>query len=205
MSHRFLLVFGPIAAATFFVSMFVLGAMVKDYSHVSQTVSEIGMRGSPVELPFKIAMLAVTMSILIFAFGIYLLSKANHLSSLPAWFVAAYGLSDLGIDLFPLPHRLHNVFGILSIVCVYAPLVLAVAWQGSNRAAGLISISWIAFVLINLAILLNLDPDLLPEKYYGLVQRSFFVAFYGWCAFVGIVLFLQSRPRHNNSLPRSAR
>ena len=50
--------------------------------------------------------------------------------------------------------------------------------------------SWVAGVLTLIAMALNLTPafapDLYPLEYYGLVQRSLFVVFYGWwCPMVG--------------------
>ena len=45
-------------------------------------------------------------------------------------------------------------------------------------------------MLILLSIFLNLSPlfarDLYPLQYYGIVQRSAFVIFYGGCAYIGI-------------------
>jgi len=60
MPARFCLIFGLIAGAVFIGTSAVLGALLPNYDPVTQTISEIGERGSPFETTFKVANLFVT-------------------------------------------------------------------------------------------------------------------------------------------------
>jgi len=50
---------GPIAAVLLFAGMFAVGLMIPGYSHVRQTVSELGEVGSPGRVAFCILLLLV--------------------------------------------------------------------------------------------------------------------------------------------------
>ncbi len=185
-----LLRFGPLAGILFFATVYVFAAFLPDYSHVSRTVSEIGEIGSPVAMPFQVAMLAVNLCVVLFAVGLLHFARATNLSTVPAFFVAWFGLADVGTNIFPSPHPLHNVFGLSLTIGYMAPLVLAIAWRRSEAAHSMTRVSWIFAALLIASIFLNISPafsrDLYPLEYYGLVQRSAFVLIYGWFAWTGL-------------------
>ena len=197
MKNRTLLLFGIAIPILFTIATLGLATLVPGYSHLAQTVSEIGQRGSPAELPWKIADLIVALFFLLFCMGLYRFARAHALSVLPAYLVGFFGLMSVGISVFESPHPLHNVFGLLMTVGYMAPLALAWAWRGRDWAKSLIRFSFVMWVLVMVAIFLNLSPlftrDLFPLEYYGLVQRSLFLAFYGiWCPVVGLILYRAS-------------
>jgi hypothetical membrane protein len=167
---RHLLLFGTLAGLLFFGTVYALAIAVPGYSHVSDTVSEIGQVGSPVERLFQVAMLAVDLCIVAFGLGLFYFARSHEASIVPAALVAYFGLMEIGLHVFPSPHPLHNVFG----------LSLTTA-------------------LILISIFLNISPlftrDLFPLEYYGIVQRSAHVLFFGWCAYVSIRCFLFSDSR----------
>jgi len=76
-----------------------------------------------------------------------------------------------------------------------APLVLALAWRREPRAKALVTLSWIAFLLVWVALGLNLSA-LQPngavwtsvEPVIGVAQRTLFITWFGWCAITGIML-----------------
>ena len=187
---RNLLPFGPLAGILFFATVYVLAVFLPEYSHVSETVSEIGEIGSPVATPFQAGMLAVNVCVILFASGLFSFARANNLPVLPALFVAWFGLVDIGTNVFPSPHPLHNVFGLSLTIGYMAPLVLAIAWRRSETARSMARASWIFAALLIASIFLNISPafnrDLYPLEYYGLVQRSAFVLIYGWFAWLGL-------------------
>jgi hypothetical membrane protein len=197
MQQRLLYLAGPLAGVVFFSAVYTLAPMVDGYSHVSQTVSEIGEYGSPAKLPYQIAMLIVSLCLLVFASSLYSFAKANNASILPSCFIAFFGIAESGIALFPSPHPMHNLFGLSMTIGYMTPLVLAWSWKSLANANTLKSASWVAFALVVITMFLNLSPifarDLYPLNYYGIVQRSLFVAFYGWCLYVGVELFARSR------------
>jgi hypothetical protein len=74
---------------------------------------------------------------------------------------------------------------------------MALTWRGDPRAKTLVAVSSILFVVIWVAIALNLSP-MVPTVWlhvkpvHGLVQRLLFTAWFGWCAIAGLLLFRRS-------------
>src|SRR5207244_13339340 len=71
MRHRSLLLGGLLAGLTFVGTVLSLAAKVPGYSHARQTVSEIGMHGSPVATPFAVGLLLTATLLLMFAVGLH--------------------------------------------------------------------------------------------------------------------------------------
>jgi len=195
MQQRTMFLCGAIACVVFFSAVYMLATMVDGYSHITQTVSEIGEQGSPAKVYLQVMNVIVAFCLLLFSRGLYLFAKSNNVSILPASFMAAFAFSEIGVAAFPSPHSLHNIFGLSMSIGYMTPLVMALSWKSLANANKLMTASWVAFVLVVIAIFLNLTPifarDLYPLEYYGIVQRSLFVVFYGWCLYVGINLFLR--------------
>jgi hypothetical protein len=197
MRHRWLLLGGLLGTVVLVATTLTLGAALPGYSHVRQTVSEIGMRGSPVAAPFAVSFVLISISMGLFGIGVGAFAKARRISTVPAYFVASLGISVLGVALFPSPDSWHNRFGLSSTVGYLSPLVVALSWRRQPSLERVIAISWIAFALVLVSMGLNLAPLFVPvsESYgahYGLVQRTIFVSYYGWCSVVGVMLFRQS-------------
>jgi len=177
-TRNYRLLFGPLAG----------------YSHVHQTVSEIGEIGSPARVPFAVMLGCVAACILVFASAVRDVSIAAHHPRLAAYLIAFMALPAAGIGVFAYPHPAHNFFGMSELIGYQAPLAFALAWRHNPRAKTLVVLSWIFFVLIWGAIALNLSPIAAPvwayvKPVHGLAQRALFAAWFGWCAVVGILLF----------------
>jgi hypothetical membrane protein len=189
---RLCLLFGLIAATTFVVASTVLGALLPNYDAVTQTISEIGEKGSPFETVFKAVSLFVAGCFLLFAFGVYRFSKKRRASLVPAALLGFFASMELGVFIFESPHPWHNVFGILSIAGFLAPLTLAITWPSAPDLPALRPLSAIAAVFLIVAIGLNLSPLFVPipfiNEHIGLVQRALLV-FHLWCAYLAFVLF----------------
>jgi hypothetical protein len=104
-------------------------------------------------------------------------------------------VSAAGVGIFAFPHPLHNVFGESELIGYQAPLAFALAWRRDSKANHLVTFSWIMFALVWISIALNLVSldrhsvlwaEMKPV--YGLIQRSLFAAFFGWCAGIGVLL-----------------
>ena len=145
MQQKLLFLPGTLAGVIFFSSVYALATMVDGYSHVAQTVSEIGQVGSPAEVYMQITNAAVALCLLLFASGLYLFAQDNNVSKLPAVFMAFYAIAEIGVTIFPSPHRLHNVFGISMTIGYLTPMVLALSWKSLVNSSKLITVSWIAF------------------------------------------------------------
>jgi len=196
MKSRYRLLFGPLAAAVFGFGVLGLALMIPGYSHVHQTVSEIGEVGSPARVPFAVMLCCVAACVAVFAWAVRDLSIANQRSPWAAYLIGFMALPAAGIGVFAFPHPLHNVFGISELIGYQAPIVFALTWRRDPRAKTLVVLSWILFVLIWCAIGLNLSSldrqGILwthVKPLVGLAQRALFAAWFGWCAVVGILLF----------------
>jgi hypothetical membrane protein len=197
--HR--LLFGPLAGVLLVLGTGALALMVPGYSHVQQTVSEIGELGSPARVPFAVMLCSVAACLLLFAHAVGEVSIIAGRSRITAWLLGAMAVSVAGVGVFAHPHALHNVFGISELIGYQTPLAFALVWRHERRTRTLVVISWFMYLVVLLAIALNLSSLdrqgalwLWAEPRYGLVQRSLFVVWFGWCAIVGVSL---SRPGWN--------
>ena len=187
--------FGPFAALIFAAGVWALALHVPGYNHARQTVSEIGEVGSPMQLQFTGLLLVIAFCMLVFASGVYSAAKAANLSQVPAWLLVCMAASAAGVGIYSFPHPLHNVFGLSEFIGYQAPAAVALTWRREPRAAGLVAFSWIMFVLIWIAMGLNLAPLApslplahLEKPIYGLVQRLLFTSFFTWAAGAGLML-----------------
>ena len=203
MKRNYQLLFGPLAAAILGSGIAGLALLIPGYSHVHQTVSEIGEIGSPARVPFAIMLGCVAASILVFASAVRDVSVAADHSRFTAYLIGFMALPAAGIGVFAYPHPAHNVFGMSELIGYQAPLVFALTWRRDPQAKTLVIISWIFFALIWVAIALNLSAFAAPvwayvKPVHGLAQRALFAAWFGWCAVLGILLFKRSwqRPAH---------
>jgi multidrug transporter EmrE-like cation transporter len=196
MRRNYRLLFGPLAAAILAFGIASLAPLIPGYSHMHQTVSEIGEIGSPARVPFAIMLFCVAACILVFASAVRDVSVAAHHSQLAAYLIGFMAVPAAGTAIFAHPHPLHNIFGISELIAYQAPLVFALTWRGDPRAKILVASSWLLFVLIWVAIALNLSSIdrqgaiwAYVKPVYGIAQRTLFAAWFGWCAVVGMLLF----------------
>ncbi len=205
MDTKKLLSLGWITAITFILGTLILGSQIEDYSAISQTVSEIGEKGSPLYIQWQIFSIGIGCLLILFAIGIVSFAKKRDLSLVPGIFILVYGLSQFAIGIFPSPHPLHNIFGLSMTMGYFSPLIFAVRWK-NQLGMTFKRLSLIAFILIVLGIFLNLTPafapSLYPLEYYGIVQRFLLFTFYIYCAFISIStinfsLTLQGPTEHN--------
>lgn len=195
-SRDYRVLFGPLSAAIFMAGVAGIAQRLPGYSSVQQTVSEIGEVGSPERAPFALMLLVFAACILVFAAGLRRASLELGRSTASAYLTGFMAVSAVGIALFPLPHPLHNVFGQSELVGYQGPLVLALTWRRERQEHSLVVFSAVMALLIWAAIGLNLSVldrsgalYTFEKPFYGLVQRSLFVAWTGWCAGAGLLLF----------------
>jgi hypothetical membrane protein len=198
MNRNYLFLFGPLAALIFCFGTIGVALMVPGYSHIHQTVSEIGEMDSPARVPFAVTLCCVAACILIFAWAIRDMSIVSGRSQWAAYVVATMAISTAGAGIFAFPHPLHNVFGTSELIGYQAPLAFALTWRREPRARTVVVVSWVMFGLIWGAIALNLitfhryGPIWAYLKpMYGLVQRTLFATWFSWCALLGALLFRQ--------------
>ena len=193
-TRNYRLLFGPVAGFILGFGIAGLPLLIPGYSHVPQTVSEIGEIGSPARVPFALMLGCVAVCILLFASAVRDLSLAADHPRSAAYLIGFMALPAAGIGVFAFPHPAHNVFGMSELIGYQAPLAFALTWRHDPRAKTLVVLSWIFFALIWGAIALNLSAFAVPvwayvKPVHGLAQRALFAAWFGWCAVLGILLF----------------
>lgn len=192
------LLFGPLGFVLLVVAVIGLAFLVPGYSHVRQTVSEIGEMGSPARIPFAVSLCAVGLCLLIFAWGLWREAGAGVAPRVGALLIGFMGIPCAGVGVFAFPHPLHNVFGELELIGYQAPLAFALAWGKDPVRRDVSRFSWICFALVWASIALNLSSMARGELWthlapvYGLVQRSLFAIWFGWCAGLGFMLWRRS-------------
>jgi len=189
MISRLLLPLGWICAVIFIVSTFVLGSLLQDYNPISQTISEIGQNGSPLNFEWQILIIAIAIMLMFFALGVLSFAKTNKLSLVPGIFLLSYGIAQFGSGFFPSPEPLHNVFGLSMTLGYFSPLAVALAWR-NKLGKRFYQVSIFAFAGIVFGIFLNLSPafapSLYPLEYYGIVQRFLLLVFFAYLAYFSI-------------------
>lgn len=195
MTLRMRLLCGPLALCLFVLAVAILPLLVPGYSHVRQTVSEIGDTDSPARIPFAIMSCFIAVVIATFASALRSESKVSNHSPIAAWLTGCLALSIAGVGIFAYPHPLHNVFGISELVGFLAPFVFAFSWRHDQNHATVVGFSWIMSICVGVAVALNLATldrhgalFALERPFYGLVQRALFIAWFVWCAGTGLLL-----------------
>jgi hypothetical membrane protein len=197
---RGLLLFGVAAAGAFTLNWIILGILLPGYDPISQTISELGESGSPFERVFRLVMLSEAVFLGFFSYSVLRFSASARYSVSPGVLLAGLAVCQVGVFLFEAPHPLHNVFGIASMVGFFAPLALLVAWRGQPELRTLRMISGVAAPLLALEMALNLSPlfvEFAPSDFirshYGAIQRSLYVTFYGWLAYLAAEIVSRTR------------
>lgn len=202
MTHtNFRLWLGPVAALLLLAGIFGIGLMIPGYSHIRQTVSELGEIGSPGRVPFSVLLSLVAACLIAFASGAARTLRKSGCSTLPAYFIGAMAVSVAGVGLFPFPGPLHNVFGMSELVGYQAPLVAALVGRKAPSGRQLTLFSVVMYALVLLAIAANMttldrhgDFWAHIQPFYGLVQRFLFAAWFFWGAVYAVLLMRMHRP-----------
>jgi len=192
--------FGPIAALLLFAGIFAVGLITPDYSHVRQTVSELGEVGSPGQVAFSVLLCLVAACLIVFARAVAQSLRASGYSALPAYLLGAMAVSTAGVGLFAFPQPLHNIFGISETVGYQAPLVAALVCRTDPRAKPIKVFSLTMYVVVLLAIAANLMALIRPadiwsqiKPFFGVVQRSLFASWFIWCTGYAVLLMRMRR------------
>ena len=184
---------GLIAALVLFVGICAVGSWTPGYSHIRQTVSELGEVGSLGRVAFSVLLSLVAACLLVFAIGVARTLGEAGCSTLPALFVGAMAISAAGVGIFAFPHPLHNVFGMSELVGYQAPLIAALVCRSASNEKQLFRFSIVMYALVLLALAANLTTlnrhgDLWThiQPFYGVVQRLLFASWFFWCAGYGL-------------------
>jgi len=194
--------FGFAATLFFAGGTFVIGLVIPGYSHVRQTVSELGEVGSPGQVAFTALLCLVAACLAIFAVANARTLRESGRSALPAYFVGAMAVSCVGVGIFSYPYALHNVFGLSELIGYQAPLAAALVYRKDSRARSVMTFSIVMYIAVLLTVAINLlaifrPPDLWAQikPVFGIVQRSLFASWFIWCAGYALLLIRNRNSR----------
>jgi hypothetical membrane protein len=154
------------------------------YSHMRQTISELGANNAPHPGIFNVGVIINGAATLIGAFGYFRALKHLGASQLSTWLTASvlilFGIAILLVGLFPMPDPRH-AGNKLPLVIVLGPLFLAVAlWkQRKARVLNLYLIGTSVFMIITFGILFGVGR-LVTHENVGLMQRISALAAFPW-------------------------
>ena len=192
-NHR--LWFGPVALFLFVAGTLAIGVITPNYSHVRQTVSELGEVGAPGQVAFSVLLCVIAASLVICATATARSLRSLGRSTLPAYFMGAMAISCAGVGIFAYPHPLHNVFGLSETIGLQAPLLAAITSRKDPRLKQVAAFSAVMYFAVMLSFAVNLIPVVRPaglwpyiQPIFGIVQRSLFASWFIWCAGYAMLL-----------------
>lgn len=196
------LLFGLVGAVVFCLGVTGLALLVPGYSHVRQTISEIGEAGSPLRLPFAILLCIVAACLLFFASAIREITARSGHSQIAGNLIGFFALAEAGLAMFATPDPIHLDLGISSLIGFQAPLALAITWRRDPKQKGLVKWSWFLALIIWLTAILGLSSLeshsslwMVVAPVYGIVQRMLFGAWFGWCSLTAVLLWRSERKK----------
>lgn len=171
-----LLYCGAITPFLFLATTIICGFVLGNYNHFSRMVSELGTIGTPSQHLFTIGLVSCSILSIAFIFGLLRICQKTKLSTVPVWLLFSYSVSIGGAGIFPLPLRLHLIFGMPSILLFLSPLTSLLLWPKTPSPPNLKSMASLSFVIMSLGFL-AFFPSVL-SSFTGLKQRIFHL---GWC------------------------
>ena len=94
---------GWVTAIAFILGSLILGSQLNDYSAISQTVSEIGEKDSPLYIHWQIFSAGIGCLLILFAIGIISFAKKRNLSTVPGILILFFGFLNFLLAFFLLP------------------------------------------------------------------------------------------------------
>jgi len=170
-------ILGPILYAVVIV---VIGALQSGYSHISQSMSELGAVDAPYKLVINtLGFPLLGLFMIAFAIGIDLGMERNRASRVGPALIIISGLSLILTGVFPCDTgciditwtgTTHSVFATISAISFsIAPIFIAIRQWSDTRWRRYIAFSWlIAIITLLLSILYSME---IFESYVGLMQR----------------------------------
>ena len=183
---------GPLIGIFLLVGTTGLAVVDPGYSQLRQTISDIGMVGSPLRIPFAILIFSIGVLELILAAAVRAAALRHHRSQATACLLALSAVWSFGVAIFAEPNPLHGVFGYVGLVAMLSPIVFCITWRREHQARTAVMLSWVlGFVvwagIISFALLAQPSSGLL-QTFTGVIQRSFLYSWGVWCAVIAISL-----------------
>ncbi len=177
-----LLYLGKGIPVIFWITLLICGLLLPEYSHLSNLVSQLGAVGTETQLLFSVGLLVCSILSVLFVIGLYRTCRQVGLSTIPVLLILFYSFSIAGAAVFPLPLRLHSIFGMPSVLLVLSPLLSLILWKDGVLPSTFRAMTLLCFLVMSLGFL-SFMPDVLGS-YPGLKQRFFHIGWSVWFVYL---------------------
>lgn len=182
---RLFLTAGVAMPFIYFASLFGMGLLYPEYSHMTQVPSELGADNAPYGYAgiFNSGLMLVGLASIEGAIGLFMVFREKGMTlALPlltALTLFSFGLSFVIFGLVPLPNPMHNDVSILTLPGIFTPLLGALAVRSIAKQ----DIAWKVILLgffasFSVILILLGVGDLVTEENVGLwVRIQAFISF----------------------------
>ena len=182
LSEKHLLYFGIISPIVFWLTTFLCGGILDNYSHLSNLVSELGAQGSRTQYLFTIGLVISSILNGFFVYSLWKRCKQMNASIVPLILMFCYSFLA-GPGIVPMPSPFHGIVGLPFPLIMFAPLFALILWRSKVSNTSLKICAVISLVIMFMGFLIYF-PEIIPE-YFGLKQRFLYLGWTIWsCATV---------------------
>lgn len=199
---RRLLQWGVLAPVGFVIAVLILSYMTPGYSHIFNTISELGETGAPYATTTSTIFIITGLMLAVFGYGFYSLLDEKGAGKLSGVFIMAYALFDfVGSGVFPVDpggaadttvaglHVTLTVLGELSALAMPIAFLMDTdrvrGWEGLRRISKVIGI---LLIPASAYLIQNIERNIpgLNNTPIGLAQRLTIALFLAWITAAGL-------------------
>lgn len=191
MKIKYLLYAGIGVPVVFWSTITICAFILGDYNHLSNLVSELGAINTETQFIFTTGLVFCSILSVAFTIGLCRMCKEIQISVIPVIFILFYSVSIAGAALFPMPHRLHGILGMPSILLIFSPLASLILWKGNGYLCNIKVMTILSLLVMVLGFLVFVPAVM--NNLFGLKQRFFHVGWTVWFVYLSISFSKLSR------------
>lgn len=172
-----LLKLGYIIPFLFWIMTFISGAMLGNYNHFKDVISELGAIGTQTEIVTSTAFMLLALLSILFSVGFYKASQQFNLSRVPAILSFSKPVALVWAAIFPLGNEFHSLTGPLPLLTILGSFLCFILWKKKGFLS-LRIISLMSSFVMALILLRFIKP--FGMEYEGLIQRFFYLGWTVW-------------------------
>lgn len=180
--ERFSTLLGALVPLVFWSTLAVCASRLGDYNHLSNLVSELGAEGSETRWLFASGLLICSALSVCFVAALIKICREARINTLPVLLILSFSVSIAGAAIFPMPLRLHDLFGLPFVLMLLSPPLAMLLWRHRSDLVGLRFFAVVS-MLFMLAGTLVFFPTVL-EGFFGLKQRFMHAGWSIWFTYL---------------------
>jgi hypothetical protein len=179
--------------AIYFGSIIISSLFAKDYSHLGQHASELGINPSnSTVMLFQIGIIATSISLFLLAAGLLLNFNSRFL--ITSLLIFIFGVTFIFGAIYPITSPWHGFYG-LGLFIMILPFAFLYELNNLTNDSTIRQISVVAGFLMFFYLWLMM-ARLDPMNYRGLTQRLFGIVVFGWFSFISYQLHKLIKNKH---------